>query len=360
MKVLAKNLEILLLNHDLVVVPGLGGFLVDYQQARIDEEDDSAMLPPSRTIVFNKELKNNDGLLVNAYMHNFDANYPQAYRQLEIDVEEIYDFLNGNGWVILENIGTLRMNIEGAVSFEQFHQSVITPSLFALPALKVKTVAELEKERNVIRAIEQNAQLPVAEKNNKNNKLLLKRRWKDIAISSAAAVALFFLFAFPAFKGTSDRQYIAGPSIASEQVNSSTVENNKNIQGQSTDNTKESEQKTIVPSTQIILLQAPQQGQGSVVISPQQFNQSNSVSDPNGDYTIVVTVAANEQCAQSLVNKLNRQNIPRAYYYSDGKIEYVLYSRFATYDDANNTLESLKQVNKRFKKAWIMNLNKSK
>ena len=33
MKVLAKNLEILLLNNNLVMVPGLGGFLVDNKQA---------------------------------------------------------------------------------------------------------------------------------------------------------------------------------------------------------------------------------------------------------------------------------------------------------------------------------------
>ena len=36
MKVLAKNLEILLLNNNLVMVPGLGGFLVDNKQAEFD------------------------------------------------------------------------------------------------------------------------------------------------------------------------------------------------------------------------------------------------------------------------------------------------------------------------------------
>ena len=362
MNVFAKNLEILLMNHDLVMVPGLGGFLADYKQAEFKNEDGNTVIPPSRTIVFNKDLKANDGLMVHSYMQTYDATYPQAFRQLELDVENINEHLNLNGWVIIDNIGTLHVNLDGHVTLEQMHHSVITPALFALPPIQVASVDELQHKLDIKTAIEQTSMLPIVkeEEQNRGNIISMRRRWRDVAISSAAAVALFFLFAFPAFKGTADRQYIAGPSIASEQVNSSTVENNKNIQGQSTDNTKESEQKTIVPSTQIILLQAPQQGQGSVVISSQQFNQSNSVSDPNGDYTIVVTVAANEQCAQSLVNKLNRQNIPGAYYYSDGKIEYVLYSRFATYDDANNTLESLKQVNKRFKKAWIMNLNKSK
>ncbi len=359
MKVLAKNLEILLLNHDLVVVPGLGGFLVDYQQARIDEEDDSAMLPPSRTIVFNKELKNNDGLLVNAYMQNFDANYPQAYRQLEIDVEEIYDFLNGNGWVILENIGTLRMNIEGAVSFEQFHQSVITPSLFALPALKVKTVAELEKERNVIRAIEQNAQLPVAEKNNKNNKLLLKRRWKDIAISSAAAVALFFLFAFPYMRKSEPEKIIAGTVVENNVRNTISAETERTSEKVYDEESLKYDnipQQTVI-QPQIILLQPSQSASNTVVINPQDIHQAGNINSANGDFSIAISYAANEECAQFVINQLEEQNLPGAFYHEIGDAKYLMYSRFNSRADATKTMNALKKVSSKFKRAWVMKLN---
>ena len=43
MNVLAKNLEILLLHHDLVMVPGLGGFVVDYKQAQFDENENDLL-----------------------------------------------------------------------------------------------------------------------------------------------------------------------------------------------------------------------------------------------------------------------------------------------------------------------------
>ena len=196
MKVLAKNLEILLLNNNLVMVPGLGGFLVDNKQAEFDSDENNLMLPPGRFIVFNKELKTNDGLIVHAYMQNYDATYPQALKQLEIDVQEINDLLDENGWVVLENIGTLRKNLEGHISFEQQHSSVITPSLFALPAIRLKSVAELEKERDIISNIEQTAALPVAKHHDADERTTVRRRWRDVAISSAAAVAMFFLFAF--------------------------------------------------------------------------------------------------------------------------------------------------------------------
>lgn len=360
MKILAKNLEILLLKHDLVVVPGLGGFLVDYQQATYDPQEQNTMLPPARTVVFNKELKNNDGLLVHAYMQNYDANYPQAYRQLEMDVEEIYNFLNENGWVILENVGTLRMNIDGVISFEQLHDSVITPSLFALPTLQVKSVEELEKERNIIRSIEQNAELPVAANDNKAERALLtRRRWKDIAISSAAAVALFFLFAFPYMKKPDTEKIIAG-TVAEQKVEVKTesvsqvvkTEKQNEEEARKYDNIP---QQTVV-QPQIILLQ-PQAASNAVVINPQDINAGNNVTSNNGDYSIVLSYAANEQCAQFVINQLEEQNLPGAFYHEQGDDKFLMYSRFNSRSDANKTLNALKKVNAKFRKAWVMKLN---
>ena len=358
MNVFAKNLEILLMNHDLVMVPGFGGFLADYKQAEYDFNDGNAMLPPSRTIVFNKELKANDGLMVHAYMQTYDATYPQAYRQLELDIETISDKLNENGWAIIENIGTLHINIEGHITLEQIHQSVITPALFALPPLQLHNVEELLQQQNIQTAIEQTSMLPLVHDDEYSNgkTISIRRRFVDVAISSAAAVALFFLFAFPAFKGSSEKQYIAGPTIAAQQSETSS-DTFLECQEKKLDTNKQTSTNVAVPATQIILLQAPQQG--PVVISPQQLDVSKSIAQPNGEFTIVVTVAANEECALSLVNKLNKQNIPGAYYYKNGTIEYVLYSRFASYDDAYKTLHALKQVNKRFKKSWIMKLKDS-
>ena len=36
--------------------------------------------------------------------------------------------------------------------------------------------------------------------------------------------------------------------------------------------------------------------------------------------------------------------------------DYVLFSRFATREDAQNALSALRQVNKKFSKAWIMEI----
>ena len=60
---LSRHIEALLLTHDCVIVPGLGGFVTQYVPAYYVEEE-NLFIPPHRTIAFNAGLSLNDGLLV--------------------------------------------------------------------------------------------------------------------------------------------------------------------------------------------------------------------------------------------------------------------------------------------------------
>ena len=64
---LSRHIESLLLHHDCVIVPGLGGFGTQYVPARRIEEE-FLFLPPYRSVGFNQQLVLNDGLLVQSYM----------------------------------------------------------------------------------------------------------------------------------------------------------------------------------------------------------------------------------------------------------------------------------------------------
>ena len=65
---LARHIELLLLEHDCVIVPGLGGFIANHADARYTGDEEHLFLPPYRTIGFNQQLQVNDGLLVQSYM----------------------------------------------------------------------------------------------------------------------------------------------------------------------------------------------------------------------------------------------------------------------------------------------------
>ena len=79
---LSRHIEALLLEHDCVIVPGLGGFVTQYVPAcRLPDE--VLFLPPHRTVGFNAELTLNDGLLVQSYMQAYDTSYPETVRMIE-------------------------------------------------------------------------------------------------------------------------------------------------------------------------------------------------------------------------------------------------------------------------------------
>src|SRR5699024_11270585 len=82
---LAQHIEVLLLENDCVIVPGLGGFVAHYTPAmRVAEEN--VFLPPTRIIGFNPQLKMNDGLLVQSYMAVYDTDFSDATRIVEKEV----------------------------------------------------------------------------------------------------------------------------------------------------------------------------------------------------------------------------------------------------------------------------------
>src|SRR5512136_2737677 len=60
---IGKYIKELLLLHDCVILPGLGGFVANYRSAEINEKL-KIISPPSKSILFNRNLSHNDGLLI--------------------------------------------------------------------------------------------------------------------------------------------------------------------------------------------------------------------------------------------------------------------------------------------------------
>ncbi len=74
---ISLHISSLLFEHECVVVPGLGGFVSNYSPARIHPVQ-HLFQPPSKTILFNPELKNNDGLLAKFIAENEKTSFYDA------------------------------------------------------------------------------------------------------------------------------------------------------------------------------------------------------------------------------------------------------------------------------------------
>ena len=109
MERIEKYIEKLLLTHDCVILPDLGGFVAHYEPHYQSEEDHS-FFPPTRSLSFNPQLLVNDGLLVQAYMQTYDTTYPEASRLLKQEIDKIKHAIDFNGSYRFENLGVLELN----------------------------------------------------------------------------------------------------------------------------------------------------------------------------------------------------------------------------------------------------------
>lgn len=294
-----------MLENDCVVIPGIGGFITNAEEARFLEQE-WQMMPPYRSVRFNQALKNNDGLLVQSYMNIYDASFPAAQKQMQMDIDEMMDQLNLTGEYAMENIGTLRMDINRNISLETDESGINTPWFYGLSSFALEPVAAIEKQREIATAIEQTSVLPVTsagsdEEKSKTVVLKFNRHWIDIAVSAAAAVILFFLIS-----------YSSEPKATTDTLTASAV----NISQQKTE---------------------------EVV--------------PNGRFALVLASYTTRANGEEYIQKLAEEGYKEGRFFEKGKMTRVLYGHYATAEEADEALHELRNKNSEFKQAWVLEVN---
>ncbi len=116
MRQLVSKIEALLSCHDCVVVPGLGGFLMNPTEAQYDEASNS-IFPSYRQVSFNSQLTFNDGLLIQAYIQENGVSYNEANQSVRQAVAEISEHLSAGESLQLGNIGSLKQTQDGRLIF---------------------------------------------------------------------------------------------------------------------------------------------------------------------------------------------------------------------------------------------------
>jgi nucleoid DNA-binding protein len=116
MKGIAKHISDLLFHHDCVIIPGLGGLVANPVPACYDEGK-NMFFPAGKEIGFNRNLKHNDGLLINHIAKTESISYEDAKNRVNDFVETTTQRLKNSEVVSLGNAGELRVDAGGAVLF---------------------------------------------------------------------------------------------------------------------------------------------------------------------------------------------------------------------------------------------------
>jgi hypothetical protein len=108
----------LLLRHNCVIVPSFGGFVAKQTSATIDYKN-GVMLPPRKSILFNRQLINNDGLLISEYAATNKVYYSSAEASVKYSVSDWNEKLRNGERVTLDRVGHLFYDQEKNICFEQ-------------------------------------------------------------------------------------------------------------------------------------------------------------------------------------------------------------------------------------------------
>jgi nucleoid DNA-binding protein len=107
----------LLYRYQCVTVPGFGAFLTENRSASLSE-DTNTFYPPKKVISFNFHLKNNDGLLANHIALAEKIEYEKAISLIEEEVTSWKYTIQKSESILLKNIGKLSLNNESSLVFE--------------------------------------------------------------------------------------------------------------------------------------------------------------------------------------------------------------------------------------------------
>lgn len=330
---LPRHIEILLLDHNCVIVPQLGGFVAQTLPAR-RIPDEQTMLPAYRTVGFNAQLRMNDGLLAESYMKVMGIGYGEAMAAISNDVLRLKEQLYREGRCELGGVGCLYQKVDGGYEFEPLLSGITSPALYGLDAFTLNCAMETDTK-----ASDTKVATTAPTKEGKDTKHYTIRLNKEVVNYVAAAlVALVFYLAWALPGHHADRPEAAGQAAV---MSTSAHTYNATKDNASPAAKLEAPANPVAPS------------QTNVLVAPKPaLTRENENNATAGQYALVMATAVTPQGAQDLVAKLTHDGYKEARTVRNGKFLQVVCGSFATEAEARERLAALRGVDY-FKDSWV-------
>jgi hypothetical protein len=149
----------LLYKHDCVIVPNLGGFVAQHYASHFSSGS-SLLLPPTKQILFNKNLKHNDGLLVSAYADKFLLDYNDAVSQIEDYKAYVVSLLEVKKRFELAQLGLLYIDSDLEMRFEAKVDVNFLIDSFGFEAVIANEVEQISEPRILKTTFEDRKAIP--------------------------------------------------------------------------------------------------------------------------------------------------------------------------------------------------------
>lgn len=188
----------LLLQNNCVIIPSFGGFVAQQVSAKIDYKSGKA-IPPSKSILFNKQLINNDGLLINELSKQTNKSYDKANIEVAEKVTQWNQIIQAGGRVELDRIGILYNDAENNLCFEQDRFFNLLLASFGLEQVRFITEEDVQIVEKTIE-FEERKITPVEEKIKEDKAIVIEhpalqpkknKVWKYVAAACILPIAFY-------------------------------------------------------------------------------------------------------------------------------------------------------------------------
>lgn len=192
-----QSIRELLFEQECVVLPGFGGFITNYKSAEINYIT-NILTPPTKAISFNRQLRNDDGILTHAYSSLNNVPYKDAQIAVREWVNKLDEAIKTDKQYTLKGIGAFEWNTENStIQFKSVNtENFLAESYGFQPVCAVPIARSFEstlKEQTLEIAVneqqEENVQEFVLE-NTKNNTSI----WPTLALSACTLGVMLMPF----------------------------------------------------------------------------------------------------------------------------------------------------------------------
>jgi nucleoid DNA-binding protein len=323
-KKINKHISYLLCEHNCVIIPDFGGFIANYQSARI-ESDSHLIHPAKKAIVFNKSLQNNDGLLVNEVAVCEGLTFKQSEKEIAKYVEYLKDSLHLHKKIFIDEIGTLLQTSDNTILFIQSNTKNHLLSSYGFYTLQFPAIERTSVQEKFEEKIKQipKEKLP----SNRNS-------WLKVAAVLLPLATLTFFSINESPKWQKEYASLIPFSSSSSELEPTTYSKaSYNINS---------------PASNI---------ESAVIVCHSLINKNAEIDNViDSKHFIVAGAFSSKKNANKLVAKLKRWDYQDAKIIGKNKsgLYRVCYSEFT---QSNDALASLRNIKKSNPSAWLLSIN---
>jgi len=348
---IAAHIGKLVLEHECVIIPGLGGFLTNYHAAEINRQY-HLIQPPSRKLVFNAQLNSNDGFLAHYLSQRLDISFKSSLLLLEVFSKYCQRDLAEGKQIAFGDLGILDRNNHNKLEFYPNTTNNYNEDAFGLKAVAIKSIVR-KPDYSLIAPIQNSkVEKPHTKVINLNGAVLRK----IAAVLLPLALLIGAIFYLPSLVNNENVQQSSvfsfldslKSSIFSIQKSDDTVE--MTMTEESTEiPTIEAPEANADLDTEINTLETE--------AAPSEFIvQESRCEMPKGQYHIICGSFIEKVRAEALVDQLKEEGFTATLAGQSNSGTYrVSIQSFDNSEDAHRQINWIR--NQGFDKAWILNKN---